>query len=164
MLDAVQFSTLRMQDIGVEGNVEVKLECVVSLHTVAFKLFYYCKHIISSKFIPFIQVLFRTAYVSLRWLNRQSEPSFLAVCSKWTLLYFTKNTKKIHQIYQNACYIRFIESARVKYVNYTSREAEYWIKKPMRKRTRFFFRVLNLPRFINSISKMGRLIILFYGM
>ena len=28
MLDAVEFSTLRMQDIGVEGNVEVKLECV----------------------------------------------------------------------------------------------------------------------------------------
>ena len=42
----------------------------------------------------------------------------------------------IHQVYQSACNIQFIESAHLKYGNYKPREAEHLKKKLVRKHTR----------------------------
>ena len=46
----------------------------------------------------------------------------------------------IHQVYENACNIKFIKSAHLKYGIYKPWEAEHPKKKLVRKRTRFFIR------------------------
>ena len=62
-----------------------------------------------------------------------------------------------------ACNIKFIKSVHLKYGIYIPREVEHPKKKLVRKRTRFFIDV-QLPRFINPIIKMDRLINSIYYM
>ena len=57
----------------------------------------------------------------------------------------------IHQVYQGVCNIKFIESAHLKYGIYKPREVKHLTKKLVRKGTRFFYQMLNLPGFINPV-------------
>ena len=77
------------------------------------------------------QVLFNSFGLCVTMLTDLLAWTVIELCTK-------QKIQMIHQVYQSACNIKFIESVHLKYGIYKPREAEHPKKKLVRKRTRFF--------------------------